>query len=101
METRLKLHSQLVDILGSNNVYFQPGPNVKLTYPCIVYELSNGDTQFADNKSFAYYDRYQIKIIGRDPDSDIRLKVKELPMCLFDRRYIADNLYHDIFNIYV
>lgn len=101
MERRLKLHDKLVELLGSENVYFQPPSSIKLSYPCIIYSLSAGDTQFADNIPYIYSERYQIMIITRNPDDDIRMKVKDLPQCIFDRRYVLNNLYHDVFNVYI
>lgn len=99
-QKRLELHEQLVDILGSRNVYFQPKENVTLSYPCIVYKRDYADTKFADNNVYLRKKRYQVTVIDRDPDSDIPEKVAQLPMCLFDRFYVADNLNHDIYNLY-
>ncbi len=39
----------LVSLLGSDNVYFQPPPTVKMQYPCIVYKRDYLNTEFADN----------------------------------------------------
>jgi hypothetical protein len=39
-------------------------------------------------------------IIDQDPDSAIPPKVAALPMCLFNRFYTADNLNHDVYNLY-
>ena len=36
--TRDDLHQVLVRILGSNNVYYHPPVNLKISYPAIVYE---------------------------------------------------------------
>lgn len=82
------------------NVYFQPPESVKLDYPCIIYNRSSGDTQFADNKPYTFMNRYQVMVIDRDPDSEIIKKVASLPLCVMDRHYTADNLNHDLFNLY-
>lgn len=99
-EKRLILHERLKKILGSNNVYFQPPASITMKYPCIVYNRSTGDTSFADNNAYHFTKRYQITIIDQDPDSDIVDKMAMMPMCTFDRHYTADNLNHDIFNLY-
>lgn len=99
-EKRLMLHEQLVKILGSNNVYFQPPESITMKYPCIVYKRSTGDTSFADNNTYLFTKRYQITIIDQDPDSEIVDRIAMMPMCTFDRHYTADNLNHDIFNLY-
>ena len=100
LQRRLLLHSVLTDILGTTHVYFQPPESVKLEYPCIIYSRSSGDTQFGNNKPYVYYQRYSIMVISRDPDSDLVYKVSKLPMCIYDRHYTADNLHHDLFNLY-
>lgn len=98
--TRLELHQLLCDILGTPYCYFQPDTNIKLRYPCIVYERSTGDTRFAGNAAYTFTKRYTVTVIDPDPDSLIPDKIAALPMCKFDRSYTADNLCHDVFNIY-
>lgn len=100
MAPRLELHSILVDILGSKNVYFQPPPTLKMSYPCIVYKRDYSDTSFADDKPYIQVKRYQLTVIDRDPDSEIPDKVAKLPKCAFDRFYTADNLNHDVFKLF-
>jgi hypothetical protein len=96
--SRLQLHELLVTL--APHVYFQPPANVQMNYPCIVYKRDSADSQFADNKPYAYTKRYMVTVIDRDPDSDIPDKVAQQPMCLFDRNYAADGLHHDVFNLY-
>ena len=82
------------------NVYFQPPATVKMTYPCIVYHRNDADTKFAGNIPYRYTKRYQVTVIDRDPDSIIPDKVAALPMCLFNRFFTADDLNHDVFNLF-
>ena len=100
MGTRTDLRTILKGLLGSDYVYFQPPPTVQMIYPCIVYELSNADTKFADNYPYHYEKRYTITVIDMNPDSLIPDKIATLPKCIFDRHYTADNLNHDVFNIF-
>lgn len=100
MALRLDLHALLVSLLGSANVYFQEPPTVHMQYPCILYKRDNIDTAFADNKPYKHKTRYQVTVIDRNPDSDIPGKVAALPMCRHDRFYTADNLNHDVFNLF-
>lgn len=97
-QRRLQLHEILKGFVP--NVYFQPPATVKMKYPCIVYNRDNADTKFAGNLPYRYIKRYQVTVIDQDPDSEIPDKVAALPMCLFDRFFTADNLNHDVFNIY-
>jgi hypothetical protein len=100
MARRLELHALLVNILGTNHVYFQPPPNTRMEYPCIVYNRDYAETAFANDKPYKHMLRYQVTYIDRNPDSDIPSKLAELPMCLFDRFYAADNLNHDVYKIF-
>ena len=100
MGQRLELQILLEGLLGSRNVYFQPPANVQIQYPCIVYKRDNAITKFADNSPYRYTKRYMVTIIDRDPDSKIPDKVAALPLSIFNRFFTADNLNHDIFNLY-
>jgi hypothetical protein len=98
MGQRLELHQILLAM--TSNVYFQPPTNVRLQYPCIVYHRDFADTKFADDEPYNHTKRYQITVIDQDPDSEIPDKVAELPMSLFNRFFTADDLNHDVFNVY-
>lgn len=82
------------------NVYFQPPSNVQMVYPCIVFNKSGARTQHAGNVPYRYTKRWQVTVIDRKPDSDIPDKVAKLPMCTFLRAFPADNLNHDVFELY-
>lgn len=97
---RLQIQALLESVLGTNQVYFQPPPNLAIAYPCIIYKRDFANTQFADNNPYRSSKRYQITIIDQDPDSVIPDKVANLPMCLFERHFTAGNLHHDVYNIY-
>lgn len=88
-------------ILGNNHVYFQsPAPHL-LEYPCIVYERSRRTTNFADDKIYKDLNQYTVTLIGRNPDNDDYInKLLNLQYCQYDRRFITDNLYHDVFTLY-
>jgi hypothetical protein len=100
MGQRLELHEILKGIMGANQVYFQPPEDLAMTYPCITYERDDADTKFADNSPYRYTKRYQVTVMDRDPDSEFPDKVAKLPMCTFSRAFKADNLNHDVFNLY-
>jgi hypothetical protein len=100
MGTRADLQTLLETLLGSRNVYFQPPPTLEMNYPCIVYNLDDINTKFADNQPYAFDKRYSLTVIDKDPDSSIIDKVIMLQKCIFDRHFVADNLNHNIFIIY-
>lgn len=100
MGRRLDLQQKLEDILEVRNVYFQPPNNVQMGYPAIVYKRDYEKTHFANDRPYKDTKRYLVTVIDRDPDSLIPDKVKALPMCTFSRHFTADNLNHDIYNLY-
>ena len=101
MASRLNLQSEFETLLGNRNVYFQPPESKKLKYDCIVYHRSNLETKKADNKNYIITDRYEVMLIYKDPDSNLPRQILEhFKYCTHSRHYVADNLYHDVFNIY-
>lgn len=89
------------NILGNSNVYFQsPAPHL-IKYPCILYEIDRRDTYFADDSVYRDLNRYTVTLIDKNPDNDEFIdQLVNLQYCSHDRRYIADNLYHDVFVLY-
>lgn len=100
MGHRLQLQSLLEQILGSTNVYFQPGPKVEMKYPCIVYQRDFASTQHADNAPYRLTKRYQVTTIDRNPDSVVPDLIAQLPTCEFSRFFAADGLNHDVYDLY-
>ena len=87
--------------IASERVYYQPPENVKIKYPCIVYEKGRLDPRHADNSRYMTWQVYTITAIDRDPDGRFPEKLLTLKYCSFDRRFVSDNLYHDVFTIYI
>jgi hypothetical protein len=100
MAQRLELQALLISLLGSTNVYFQPPENVKMQYPCIIYNRDDRAIEYANNEPYKHKTRYQVTVVDQNPDSDIHEKVAELPLCSYDRFYAADNLNHDVYNLF-
>ena len=44
--------------------------------------------------------KIKIIVIDKKPDNEVINKLLELPYCSYDRQYVADNLYHDVFTLY-
>lgn len=97
---REQLHEILVGILGTRNVYFQPPSNTVMTYPCIVYSRDSAFESHADNRLYRFKQRYQVTVIDRNPDSSIPGKIRQLPECSYERFFTADNLNHDVYNLF-
>lgn len=98
MAPRLQLHEILLGI--TDHVYFQPPTNVQLQYPCIIYSRDAARSEFADDMPYRFDWRYAVTIIDQNPDSTIPDQVAELPMCIFNRFFPADNLNHYVFNLF-
>lgn len=99
MRTRLELSAILNSLC--ENCYFQPGTNTSLTYPCIVYEVSNLDTTKADNKNYINYTVYKLTHIYKSPSSELREKILDsFDFIKFDRPFKSDGLYHDVYTLY-
>lgn len=99
---RLLLHQKLVEILGnSNRVYFQPPATLKMSYPCIRYSKLNIDTDNAGNKVYKAFQEYRVIYISKDPDDSIATQMFEnFSRINSGNTYIADNLNHEVFDIY-
>lgn len=101
MEKRLQLENELAEILGTDNVVFQPSGSTRLKYPCILYEKAGFHTQQADNRNYKITQKYDITVIYKDPDESIARRILEhFEKCSHNRTYKADNLYHDSLTIY-
>lgn len=100
-KSRLQLSEILNKIMGvAKRVYFQPPATAKISYPCIIYKFDDIDTAFADNNPYSLTKKYVVMAVTKDPDSDLPMKIAQLPMCTMNRAYTADNLYHYIFDLY-
>jgi hypothetical protein len=96
---RNQLNTALIEILGSNNVYFQPPSNVTFSYPCIKYERSGMNSEAANNQKYKRSVSYTVMYIDKEPDSPVLETLHMLVNCAFDRHYVADGLNHDVFKI--
>ena len=100
MAPRLELQTLLISLLGSGNVYFQPPPTLHLNYPCIVYNREDEEVQHANDKPYNRRKRYLVTVIDQNPDSAIPDKIAELPLCIFNRFFTADNLNHEVYKLF-
>lgn len=99
MESRLKLHDELLVFMP--NVYFQPPSNVKMKYPCIVYNKSSQSRQHGNDKIYLKKQGYQITVIEWDPDSLVPDNIEDyFQYCSIDQNYVVDNLNHTTLTLY-
>lgn len=107
MGRRLDLHHRLQElyetVTGSSSkghVFYQPDKDTTLSYPCILYKLSDIPVDRANNRPYKVEHAYQLTVIDRDPVSPLREAVVLLPLCQMTRSYESDNLHHYVFTIY-
>lgn len=97
---RLSLHSLLVSILGSNQVYFQAPASVKMTYPCIIYKLDDMENVYANDKRYFNRKRYFITVVDKNPDTKIPDKILDLDYTSFEDHFVNDGLNHYMCSLY-
>lgn len=100
MGNRSTLHTKFKSILGSNNVYFQPPESVKMSYPAIVYRLTEMNTVYANDKVYKKLNAYSVTVIDKNPDTVIPNSILEIPLTSFVNKFVKDNLNHYNFKIY-
>lgn len=101
MDKRLLLHETLSSIEGVKQTWFQAPPNTSLIYPCIVYKIDDENREFANNGPYSRRKRYMITVMTKEPDSNIPDIVGALPLTRFSRNYVANNLNHNVYTIYI
>lgn len=101
MIKRVELQYELEAIEGVKKVFFQPPASVRLSYPCIIYKLDGMYQRHADDESYLNRRQYLVTVIDTNPDSTIAEEViRKFKFARFDRRFVSDNLYHDIITLY-
>lgn len=99
MNTRLKLHAELVEVL--DNVYFQPPADIRMKYPCIVYHKSGKYREYADNIQFREMQLYQVTVISPDPDNQIAdILERSFQHCYITNYMVVDHLSHTQLTLY-
>lgn len=100
---RRELHTSLTAILGTNNVYFQPPPNVMIKYPCFIYTRSTPYTMTADDTNYHLRGHYSLTYIDPDVEACIEMQTRLLNSfqhISIERQFMSDNLNHDVYNLY-
>jgi hypothetical protein len=99
MANREELHETLEDLQNGIPVYFQPPSNIRISYPCIIYNLQKINNLFADNEIYVGTRVYDVTVVDTNPDSSIVNKILELRYVANIRNYISDGLYHFVFKL--
>lgn len=108
------LIQDLKDLLGTDEVYFQPAPDGEtdaygnsfiftgMDYPCFVMKRTRAFQSRANDHVYIFRPGYEVTYINRDePDPEmVEMVMQKFPCCHYERHYVADNLHHDLFMIY-
>lgn len=100
MRTRLEFSAVLNAIPGVKKVYFQKPANLSMKYPCIVYNIDNLASVYADDIKYKNMTRYVVTVIDENPDSAIYKELLKLNYSSLDRMYVSDQLHHFVCTIY-
>ena len=101
MATRIQFRDKLEEVLGIQNLYFQPPSGFKMEYDCCVYKIAHRPSKYADNIRYLNLTQYECMLIFRDPDSDLPQKLMAgFQYVEQNRRFTADNLNHEVFLVY-
>lgn len=100
-EKRKELQIILENILGSDQVYFQPPETIKMSYPAIVFSFDGIDNKKANNKQYITHFVFHATFITKMVNSDQVLNaLLSLEYCSLGKPYVSDGLYHYPFTIY-
>lgn len=99
MSNQTRFQSLLEELLGSDEVHFQPPANLTMEYPAITYEVDDIPPQYADNGIFLRTTTYTVTGIDYDPDSPVFQKLADFPRSRFDTRFSTEQLNHSVFTI--
>ena len=97
--SRLKLHEELLEILTTTNVYFQPPESLKMKYPAIVYSRAGVENIHAGNVIYNQGIVYKVIIIDYTPDSSVVERMLAFKYASWDRHYNVNGLNHDVFTV--
>lgn len=115
MERRSDLLIQeLKDLLGTDEVYFQPSADAGtdeygesyiftgIQYPCFIMKRTTAYQPAASDRNYLFRPGYEVTYINDDePDPEmLEMMMRRFGCCHYDRHFIADNLHHDVFMIY-
>ena len=97
--SRLELHSKLIEY--TNNVYFQPPSNIRMSYPAIVYSKTPKFKEFGNDRVYIKKQGYQVTVMDKDPDSLIADDLEEdFQYCSISQYFTNDSIHHVTLELY-
>ncbi len=98
---RIDFHNRLTESLSKYTsevpLYFKADSNIRLSYPCVIYDRVSSNVKYANNLRYFFGSEYQVMIIDTDPDSEIvDLILNDFQRSVKSNEYVSDGLYHYI-----
>lgn len=102
MKNMTKVGDILSNVIGDpERVHFQPSESVKLKFPCLIFKFDGYKDFFANDGRHMLREKYSVTHVYQNPEADLQEEIlSSFLFASFDRPYIADNLYHDVYTIY-
>lgn len=99
---RTELQDKLKELLGSNEVYYQPPESMKMSYPAIILSRDILNSNYANDKKYSKMDKYKIVVATKLPDIPVLDDILDLPYCSSTvAPYMSNGLIHYVFSIYI
>ena len=89
------------DLDSSVNLYFNPPTSTLIRYPAVRCVLKSIDNVHANDDVYGQKTAYQLTFICKELGDMFVKKLSLLKYCSFDRHYVADNLNHYVFTLYI
>jgi len=99
-QSQQELQTLLSEFPGVTDAYFQKPGNLTLVPDYIVYEIDDEYVLRADDRAFAFFNKYTVTLVTRDQECPVKQLIRDLPYASFDRMFIAGGLYHFVYNLY-
>lgn len=99
IKSRIELHNTLKQLLGADNVYYQPPENLKIKYPAIIYTKKDIEKYNANDRPYFMSVDYTITVISSMPDNPVINKILNLEGSEYERYYYINSLNHDVINM--
>lgn len=101
-ERREDFQEHLKKVFDGVEVYYMPPESIRMTYPCFVINLDHVDNLYSNGCIYSSRICFTVTYISRHVDDYIIGDMLNAQLYTsFDRVYVADNLRHYVFGVYL
>ena len=96
---RMIVHTELSKIF--EHVYYQPPTTLVLKYPCVIYDRSDIQPVYSDNRIYAKYEKYDINILYKSvlDESLVDIVIESMDYVKFKNTTIKESVYNTALEI--